>query len=139
MKGFAEPVQAWRVLRASAVESRFEALHRRALTPLVGREEEIELLLRRWQRAKSGEGQVVLLSGEPGIGKSRIAAALQERLQAEPHTRLRYFCSPYHSDSALHPIIAQLERAAGFERDGHAREQARQARGVARPTSPPRR
>src|SRR2546425_1006304 len=73
--------------------------------------------LRRWQRGKGGEGQVVLLSGEVGIGKSRIAAALQEKLQAEPHTRLRYFCSAYHTDSALHPVINQLERAAGFERE----------------------
>ena len=101
-------------------------------TPLVGREEEVELLLRRWQRAKSGEGQVVLLSGEPGIGKSRLTAALQERIADEPHTRLRYFCSPHHQDSALHPIIAQLERAAGFERDDTPETQAGQAGGAAR-------
>ena len=118
VKGFAEPVPAWRVFGESAVENRFEALHPSGgETPLVGREEEIELLLRRWQRAKSGEGQVVLLSGEPGIGKSRITAALQKRLAGEPHTRLRYFCSPHHQDSALHPTIAQLERAAGFARE----------------------
>jgi predicted ATPase len=113
----AAPVQAWRVVRPSAVESRFEAFHAAALTPLVGRGKELRLLLRLWERAKGGEGQVVLLSGEPGIGKSRLIAALQERSQREPHTRLRYFCSPHHQDSALHPIIAQLERAAGFERD----------------------
>ena len=117
LKGIAEPVQAWQVVRPSAVEGRFEALHTAALTPLVGREEEIDLLQRRWQRAKTGEGQVVLLSAEPGIGKSRLAAAVQERIAREPHTRLRYFCSPHYQDSAHHPTIAQLERAAGFERD----------------------
>ena len=85
--------------------------------PLVGRDEEIELLLRRWSRAKSGEGQVMLLSGEAGIGKSRLTAALLERLATEPHTRLRYFCSPQHTDSALFPVIAQLERAAEFGRE----------------------
>jgi class 3 adenylate cyclase/predicted ATPase len=118
VKGFTAPVRASEVLRESGIESRFEALHSTAaLTPLVGREEEIELLLRRWRRAKDGEGQVVLLTGEPGIGKSRLAAALQERIGSEPHTRLRYFCSPYHKDSALHPVIVQLEWAAGFDRN----------------------
>jgi predicted ATPase len=110
-------VPVWRVLRPSIVASRFEALRGSALTPLVGRDEEIELLLRRWGRAKAGSGQVVLISGEPGIGKSRIAAALQERLRAEPHIRLRYFCSPHHQDSPLYPSIDQLGRAAGFTRD----------------------
>ena len=99
------------------MESRFEALHPGGLTELVGREEEVELILRRWSKAKSGEGQVVLLSGEPGIGKSRLTAALMERLADEPHTRLRYFCSPQHTDSALYPIISQMERAAGFTHD----------------------
>jgi class 3 adenylate cyclase len=117
LKGLVDPVQAWQVLGASTVASRFEAQHGAALTPLIGREEELELLLRRWQRAKRGEGQVVLLSGEPGIGKSRLTVALQERLQDEPHTRLRHFCSPHHQDSPLHPVIARLERAAGFTRD----------------------
>jgi len=110
-------VPAWQVLQPSGVESRFEALRGAALTPLVGRDEEIDLLLRRWARAKSGDGQVVLVSGEPGIGKSRITAELEERLHTEPHLRMRYFCSPYHQDSALHPFIVQLERAAGFARD----------------------
>jgi predicted ATPase len=87
------------------------------MTPLIGRDEEIDLLLRRWARAKAGDGQVVLISGEPGIGKSRITAALAERLHAEPYTRLRYFCSPYHQDSALYPFIDQLGRAAGFARE----------------------
>ena len=97
--------------------SRFDALHTTGLTALVGREEESELLLRRWSRAKTGEGQVVLLSGEAGIGKSRLTAALLERLTAEPHTRLRYFCSPQRADSAFHPIIGQIERAAGLAYD----------------------
>jgi predicted ATPase len=82
----------------------------------VGREEELELLLRRWRQAASGEGRVVLLTGEPGIGKSRLTVALEERLRDEPHTRVRYFCSPHHTDSAFFPIISQLGRAAGFER-----------------------
>ena len=117
LKGIAGPVRAWAALRASSVESRFEALHASGLTDLVGREEELELLLRRWSKAKTGEGQVVLLSGEAGIGKSRLTAALLERLASEPHTRLRYFCSPQHTDSAFYPIIGQMERAAGFTHD----------------------
>lgn len=122
LKGISEPTRAWAALRPSAVESRFEALHAGGLTALVGREEELELLLRRWSKAKSGEGQVVLLSGEAGIGKSRLTAALLERLADEPHTRLRYFCSPQHTDSALYPVISQMERAAGFVHDDTARK-----------------
>jgi len=117
LKGIAGPVRAWAALRASSAEGRFEALHASGLTALVGREEELELLLRRWSRAKTGEGQVVLLSGEAGIGKSRLTAALLERLAGEPHTRLRYFCSPQHTDSALYPIIGQMERAAELAHD----------------------
>jgi predicted ATPase len=103
------------------VESRFEAL-RTATTALVGREEEIELLMRRWTQAKAGYGCAVLISGEPGIGKSRIAASLHERLSTEPHTRIRFFCAPHHQDSALYPAIAQLERAAGFRRENAAKQ-----------------
>jgi class 3 adenylate cyclase/predicted ATPase len=117
LKGIAGPARAWAALRASSVESRFDALHTTSLTALVGREEESELLLRRWSRTKMGEGQVVLLSGEGGIGKSRLTAALLECLATEPHTRLRYFCSPQRADSAFHPIIGQLERAAGLAHD----------------------
>ncbi|MFI4987018.1 MAG: AAA family ATPase [Alphaproteobacteria bacterium] len=119
LKGFAAMQQAWQVLGESDVASRFEALRSRA-TPLVGRDEEIELLLRRWAQAKSGEGRVVLLTAEPGIGKSRLTEAVEERIGAEPHRRLRYFCSPHHCESALYPIIGQLERAAGFARDDDA-------------------
>ncbi|MGZ5899636.1 MAG: AAA family ATPase [Reyranella sp.] len=117
LKGFAEPVQAWQVLGPSAAESRFEALHAAGVAPLLGRDEELELLLRRWQQAKSGAGRIVLISGEAGIGKSRLATALLERIAGEQHLRLRYFCSPHHTDSALHPVIGQLERAARFGRD----------------------
>jgi class 3 adenylate cyclase len=114
LKGIVGSVRAWAVLRPALVESRFDALHAGGLTELVGREEELELLLRRWSNAKTGESQVVLLSGEPGIGKSRLTAAVLERLMTEPHSRLRYFCSPQHTDSAFYPIIGQMERAAGF-------------------------
>src|SRR5271163_877433 len=120
LKGIAGPVKAWVVLRASSAEGRFEAMHGSGLTDLVGREEELELLLRRWAKAKTGEGQVVLLSGEAGIGKSRLTAALLERLATEPHTRLRYFCSPQHTDSAFYPVISQLERAAKLAHDDTA-------------------
>src|SRR5215831_4746750 len=117
VKGIAAPIPAWQVLCPSVVESRFEALRGSALTRLIGRAEEIDVLLRRWARAKAGDGQVVLVSGEPGIGKSRIAAALAEHLRGEPHLRLRYFCSPYHQDSALYPFVEQLARAARFARE----------------------
>jgi class 3 adenylate cyclase/predicted ATPase len=120
LKGFDVPVAAWRVESPRAIESRFEATHMRALTPFVGREEEIDILERRWRRACASEGKVVLLSGEPGIGKSRIVSALQERIGAQPHTRLRFQCSPYHTSSALHPVIGQLERAARIQPDDGA-------------------
>src|SRR6516165_798121 len=117
LKGIAEPVQAYRVLRPSAMESRFEALRPAELTPLVGREEEIELLSRRWAQAKAGSGQVILISAEAGIGKSRLVAAFRETVETDAYTRLQHFCSPHHQDSALFPFIAQLERAAGFEHE----------------------
>jgi class 3 adenylate cyclase/predicted ATPase len=117
LKGFAEPVRAWRVVGAGAAESRFEALRGRHLIPLVGREEELHLLLARWRRAADGEGQIVLLSGEAGIGKSRIVQALREQLAGQPYTPLSHYCSPYHTASALYPIISLLERAACFTRD----------------------
>ena len=117
LKGISEPVQASQVLRASTAQGRFEALRAARLTPLVGREEQLELLLRLWSKAKSGEGQAVLISGEAGIGKSRLMAALLERLATEPHVRLRHFCSPQHTDSAFYPIIEQWERAAKFAHD----------------------
>jgi class 3 adenylate cyclase len=117
LKGIAEPVAAWAVEGVSDTESRFEAVRAASLTGLVGRKDELDFLLERQRRAWKGEGQIVLISGEPGIGKSRLAAALAERLAPEPHTRLRYQCSPYHTNSALHPFIAQLERAAQFKLD----------------------
>jgi class 3 adenylate cyclase/predicted ATPase len=117
LKGIGGPVRAWAALRPTSMDSRFEAMHATGVTALVGRDEESETLHRRWQRAKTGEGQVVLLSGEAGIGKSRLTAAFLERLATEPHTRLRYFCSPQREDSALHPIIGQMERAAGLAYD----------------------
>ncbi|WP_439400321.1 AAA family ATPase (plasmid) [Bradyrhizobium sp. PMVTL-01] len=114
--GFTAPVPVWRVIGASAIDSRFEAL-RIVRTPLLGRDEEIELLMHRWQQIKCGDGAVVLISGEAGIGKSRLAETVAERLSDDPHIRLRRFCSPHHQDSALFPTISQLERAAGFRRD----------------------
>ena len=116
LAGFGELQRAWLVKGESGEVSRFEAL-RSEETPLVGRDEEVELLLRRWEQAKTGEGRVVLISGEPGIGKSRLIAAVSKHIGTELHTRLRYFSSPHHQDSALYPFIVQLERAAGFARD----------------------
>jgi class 3 adenylate cyclase/predicted ATPase len=116
IRGLATPVAAFRVVRESQPGSRFEAL-RTGETPLVGRAEELELLHRRWAQAKAGNGQVVLISADPGVGKSRLAEAFHQSLEGEPHTRLGYFSSPHHQDSALFPFIAQLERAAGFERE----------------------
>jgi len=137
VKGIAGRVQTWQVLRPSIVASRFEALRGSALTRLVGRDEEIDLLLRRWARAKAGDGQIVLVSGEPGLGKSRITAALAERLHAEPYLRLRYFCSPYHQDSALYPFIDQLGRAAGFARDDPPAARLEKLEGLLARSSPP--
>jgi len=120
LKGLDEPVPAWSVLGENRVRDRFEALHGTRLTPMIGREEELELLLRRWRQATAGSGRMVIVSGEAGIGKSRLIAALEEQLRAQPHTRLRYFCSPWHRDTPLEPIIGQLEFAAGFARGDSA-------------------
>jgi class 3 adenylate cyclase/tetratricopeptide (TPR) repeat protein len=114
LKGFPESVQAWRALGEGHAESRFAALHGTRLTPLVGRGEELELVLSRWRQAKEGGGQVALISGEPGIGKSRLVLALRERLQDEPKAIVSYACSPHHIHSALFPFIAQLERSLAF-------------------------
>jgi class 3 adenylate cyclase/predicted ATPase len=121
LKGFATRVQAYQVIGPSTVESRFEAL-RATTTALFGRDEETDLITRRWDQAKRGDGCVVLIAGEAGIGKSRIAQTILERLSGEPHTRLRYFCSPHHQDSALYPGIMQMRRAAGFRREDTAEE-----------------
>jgi class 3 adenylate cyclase/tetratricopeptide (TPR) repeat protein len=112
--GLADPVRAWRVLRARAVPSRFDATHGPALGPLIGRDEETDILARRWALARNGEGQVAVLSGEPGIGKSRLVRALQERLAGEPHGQIEFQCSPFHVHSAFHPLIARIEHAAGL-------------------------
>lgn len=117
LKGFAEPVLAWRVIGEGRAESRFEALHGTRVTPLVGRDEELDLVLSRWRQVKAGGGHVALISGEPGIGKSRLVLALRERLQEESKASLSYACSPHHANSALFPFVTQLERAAGFARD----------------------
>ncbi|HVQ67772.1 MAG TPA: AAA family ATPase, partial [Bradyrhizobium sp.] len=114
INGFAKPVAVWQVAGKTAVTSRSHALQSSDLLPLIGRDEEMELLLSRWQRARSGEGQVVLLSGEAGIGKSRLTVALLEQLAREPHIRLRCFCSPQHTDSMLYPVIGEMLRAARF-------------------------
>ena len=117
LKGIAEPVHAWRVIAAVTLESRFDFRHRAELTPLVGREQEIGLLLDRWSQAKDGDGQVVLLSGEAGIGKSRVTETLRERIAVDAPALLRYQCSPFHTNTALHPVIEQLQRAAGIDAD----------------------
>jgi DNA-binding winged helix-turn-helix (wHTH) protein/predicted ATPase len=132
-----EPMRRWQVLGESPVASRFEALRAVALTPLVGRGEECELLLRRWEQAKHSDGQVVLLAGEPGIGKSRISTVLMESLRAEPHTLLRYFCSPYRTESALYPIISQLEHAARFAPDDSTAEKLEKLAALLEQTAAP--
>ncbi|MEH2553157.1 putative ATPase/class 3 adenylate cyclase/DNA-binding SARP family transcriptional activator [Bradyrhizobium algeriense] len=135
VKGLPQPVEAWQVRGETAGVSRFEVRRAGALTPLVGRQEEIELLLRRWDQAKLGEGRVVLLTGEPGIGKSRIAESLLAAREGEPHARIRYFCSPYHVQSPLYPFIAQLERAAGFEPGSSASVKLDKLEALLKPTT----
>jgi class 3 adenylate cyclase/tetratricopeptide (TPR) repeat protein len=118
LKGIAEPVRVWRVEALHRTDGRFESAHAGvALTPLVGREEELALLMRAWRQAREGEGRVVLISGEPGIGKSRLIQVLREQIAGERYTGLRYQCSPYHLNSALYPITEELEFAAGFARE----------------------
>jgi class 3 adenylate cyclase/tetratricopeptide (TPR) repeat protein len=117
LKGISTPIGVYRVLRDSGVQSRFEVAVYAGLTPLVGREEELGLLRRRWEQAKAGEGQVVLLSGEPGIGKSRLVQTLKEQASAEGATRIEFRCSPYHQNSAWYLVIEHLQRALGFERN----------------------
>src|SRR4029077_18859309 len=117
VKGIAEPIAAWAVDGVSASQSRFEAVHAAGLADLIGREDELDFLLKRHRRALKGGSQIVLISGEPGIGKSRLVPALEERIADEPHTLLHYQCSPHHTNSALYPFIAQLERAVGFKAD----------------------
>ena len=127
LKGFAEPLVVWRE-GEGRVEGRFEARHPDEVAPLVGRDQELALLLDRWALARSGEGQVVLLGDEPGIGKSRIVLALRERPPAQPRISLRYQCSPYHVNIPLWPIISHIERAAGFAREDAPEERIEKLR-----------
>ncbi|MDE5452931.1 AAA family ATPase [Bradyrhizobium sp. CSA112] len=117
LKGITERVRAWAVEGLLASESRFKAVRPTGLADLIGREAEMDFLLERQRLAWKGDGQIILISGEAGIGKSRLAAALAECITRQPHTQFRYQCSPYHANSALHPVINQLERAAGFKAD----------------------
>ncbi len=136
LKGFDKPVQAWRATGETGAASRSEMIHAGAPMPLIGRDEELDLLIRRWRQAKAGEGRVVLISGEPGIGKSRLLAALEEQLVTEPHTSLRYFCSPHHQDSPLYPIAARLEQEAGFDRGDSAAARMAKLEAVLATTAP---
>jgi class 3 adenylate cyclase/predicted ATPase len=136
LKGFASEQRVWRVIRDSGAASRFEALRGSKMTPLIGRQEELELLLRRWRQARTGQGRTVMVSGEPGIGKSRLLAALEAELRDEPHTRMRYFCSPHQQDSPLHPVIRQIEFAAGFARDDTPADRVDKLRRLLAPTDP---
>ncbi len=136
LKGFPTRVRAWRVLEERAVGDRFAALHAARLVPLVDREEELALLLRRWELARAGRGQLVLLAGDPGIGKSRLVAELRARLRGEPHTNLRYFCSPYYQASPLYPVITRLEYQAGFVRHDSPQDKLRKLEVLLTPGSP---
>jgi class 3 adenylate cyclase len=134
LKGLTDRVQAWQVVGEAAVESRFEAMHTGTMTPLVGRDEELELLSWRWRQATVGKGQLVLLSGEPGIGKSRLIVALEESLRGESHEKLRYFCSPHHQDSALYPIVARWEQDLRFARGDTPQERLHKLEAALAPT-----
>ncbi len=138
LKGRDAAIEAWAVLGESAIDSRFEAL-RPGQMALVGRSDEIELMLRRWEQAKAGEGRVFLLSGQPGIGKSRLIAALEQEIRDAPHVRVRFVCSLHYQDTPLHPVIRQLERAASFQRGDSASvklEKLRRSLAVARLSEP---
>jgi class 3 adenylate cyclase len=137
LKGFAGEQRAWCVVSDSGVANRFEALRGSKMTPLVGRQEELDLLFHRWSEARTGQGRIIMISGEPGIGKSRMLAALDGKLRGEPHTRTRYFCSPHHQDSSLYPVIRQLEFAASFAREDTPGDRLDKLRRLLTPTDPP--
>ena len=132
-RGLRAPVRAWRVLGEHIVDDRFAALRGAHLAPLVDREEELALLLHRWRQARAGKGQLVMLTGEPGIGKSRLAVELRARLRGEPHAVLRYFCSPHHQASPLYPVIARWEHDAGFVRSDGPADKLRKLEAVLQP------
>ena len=137
LKGFDAPVESWNVLRPGAIESRFEAL-RSGAAPLIGRDEELELLARRWKQAKAGSGRLVLICGEPGFGKSRLVAAFEEQVRREGQLGLRYFCSPQHRSTALYPITTHLLRAVGFGQSDTLEEKRDKLRPIlAKPTDLP--
>jgi class 3 adenylate cyclase/predicted ATPase len=136
LKGFDRPVKVWRARGATSATSRSETVYAGTVTPLIGRDEELNLLAHRWRQSKSGEGRIVLLSGEAGIGKSRLLAALEERLANDQRVSLRYFCSPYHQDSPLYPIAARMEREAGFIRGDNAEDRLRKLEVILAPASP---
>ena len=137
LKGLPEPVPVWVVLGESAVVSRFEALHEARPAPMIGRDEELDLLLRRWRQAANGEGRMVLISGEPGIGKSRLVAALQEQIAQDPHVELRYFCAPHAQEDTLRPIIARWEQEAGFARGDTAEDRLSKLEAILPPETSP--
>ena len=116
LKGMPQPVRVYQIIGERVVESRFDAIHAGKLTQFVGRQRELEELIGLWKRAEGGRGQIALLCGEPGIGKSRARKTLEDRIAKDPHITIRYNCSPHHTNSPLYPVISQLERAARFER-----------------------
>ena len=137
LKGFPDPVRALEVAEATGVGTRSHARLREETTPFVGRQREVATLLQLWAQARAGRGQVVLISGEPGIGKSRLLENLESRLAGDPHLRVRWFCSPHHSDRPLHPIIEQVERAARFDRGDPAPVKLAKLRALLSPVGEP--